>query len=117
MAKKQEKNIMKEDDFAKKQTSLVSDAQKEVEKVQNVDNNDIFSNDNSIVDKKLVTSILKEEKKELKRAKKLEKQITKEKKKKRRKRISELLKNKKEEEKKARKSQEEALKEYEKKDC
>ena len=115
MAKKQEKNIMKEDDFAKKQTSLVSDAQKEVEKVQNVDNNDIFSNDNSIVDKKLVTSILKEEKKELKRAKKLEKQITKEKKKKRRKRISELLKNKKEEEKKARKSQEEALKEYEKK--
>ncbi|MBR2909936.1 MAG: hypothetical protein IKC11_06330 [Clostridia bacterium] len=115
MSKKEAKNTLKDKEFAKKEANIVFDAEKNVKKPQKVKTNDEVLGDNSIVDKKLVTSILKQEKKELKKAKRLEKEIAKQKKIKRRKKISELLKAKKEEEKKARKTQEEALKDFEKK--
>ena len=90
MSKKEAKNTLKDKEFAKKEANIVFDAEKNVKKPQKAKTNDEVLGDNSIVDKKLVTSILKQEKKELKKAKRLEKEIAKQKKIKRRKKISEL---------------------------
>ncbi len=100
-------------DFAENDAKSVSCDLKKQEKTQ-ICNNDNENVDDGVIDKKLVQSILKEEKKQLKQTKKQEKQTKKENKKKRKEKLKELVKSKRLEEKQLRQTQEETIRELEK---
>lgn len=113
MSKNSVKNNKNSSDFAKNNANIDASVEIDSKKTQNSEVLAENTTDTGI-DKKLVKSILKEEKRQLKEAKKLEKQKKKDRKKKRRQKIKQLIKNKKLEEKQIRKTQEETIRELEK---
>lgn len=113
MSKNSVKNNKNSSDFAENNANIDASVEIDSKKMQNSEVLAENTTDTGI-DKKLVKSILKEEKRQLKETKKLEKQKKKDRKKKRRQKIKQLIKNKKLEEKQIRKTQEETIRELEK---